>query len=145
VETKNGLNDNNGMHLLLIDDDTINNFLMSNMLSEISFVKNYSVFTSGHEALEYLKDCSQNQTHIDFIFLDLNMPEMDGFEFLEIFEADLLSYFREIKVAIVTSSNLNKDKAKANNFKSVQYYITKPITEEIVRKIYLNQPLEAEK
>lgn len=121
---------------MVIDDDSINNFLMNNMLSEIPFVKNFEIFTSANEALQRLHELKKVGDSFDVIILDLNMPEMDGFEFLEAFEMELFDDFPQMKVVIVTSSNLSRDKAKAANFKSVSSYITKPVTDEVLENIY---------
>lgn len=87
-----------GLKLLVIDDDAINNFLMNNMLSEIPFVLDFAIYTSATEALRYLHELRMNNHSVDMIILDLNMPEMDGFEFLEVFEKELYHCFPQTKV-----------------------------------------------
>jgi CheY-like chemotaxis protein len=124
------------MRLLLIDDDDINNFLMSNMLEDLPFVKRYDIYNSGFEALEYLRKNIDKKDLCDFIFLDLNMPEMDGFEFLEIYKDEIAPHFPTIKIIIVTSSSLSKDRARALGYDSVCHYITKPITEQVIENLF---------
>ena len=122
-------------NILLVDDDEITNFLNSQLIEGKEVAENVHTVLNGQEALDYLKkhciDRSNGERCPSVIFLDLNMPVMDGFEFLEKF-----NYLEEIDknglpVFILTSSENKSDVSKAERF-NVTGYISKPLTTEKV-------------
>lgn len=115
--------------ILLVDDDETSNFLNELLIKGMDLVEEVSVASNGQEALEHLKN--RDNTVPQIIFLDLNMPVMDGFEFLEAFEDT-----REIEVPvfILTSSNNFKDYERAKKF-NVAGYLIKPLTEEKIKDV----------
>ncbi len=65
----------------------------------------------------------------DLIIVDVKMPEMDGFEFLEKYEGKFYNEFKDTKIAVVTSSHREYDKMKAAQYPSVNLFINKPLDE----------------
>lgn len=108
------------LKVLLVDDDEITNFLCKKMLSEIG-VESVDSAINGQAALNYLK-----QNCPDIIFLDIKMPIMDGFEFLE--ELQEYPTYKQIKVVMLSSSSREKEKQLAIQFNNVIDFIVKPLT-----------------
>lgn len=122
-------------HILIIDDDELNNFLVKEVISELIEVKELRSETSGWEALEYLEQRKALNDFPDLIIVDVKMPEMDGFEFLENYEHLYHNDFKNTKVAVATSSHREFDKMKASQYPSVNLFINKPLDE--VKLTYL--------
>lgn len=117
----------NETNILLIDDDPIVNFLSKRVLTKMGF-NSINVVTDGKQALDSLKkeECP------NLVFLDINMPIMDGFSFLSQAAKELLC--RHMNVVILTSSNRQKDKDKASQFINVVDYIEKPLNKDKVKQ-----------
>ena len=121
-------------NVLLVDDDSIFQFLSTSMLSRLGIPKN-EVHTAlnGQQALGLFNDYySGAQALPDVILLDLNMPVMDGFGFLEAFRRLNLPHKEDVKIIIVTSSSNPKDIDRAMKLGATQY-LTKPLQEDTLR------------
>jgi len=118
----------NEMNILLVDDDHIVNFLSETVLTSMGF-NNITAVTDGKKALESLKkdDCP------NLMFLDINMPVMDGFSFLTQAVKEILCM--QMNVVILTSSSRQKDKDQASQFSNVVDYIEKPLNKDKVRQV----------
>ena len=122
--------------ILLVDDDVAANFLNKMKLNNLHPDCEVATANDGNEALEYL---AATDTCPDVILLDLNMPGLDGFGFLEKYDK-LGKCHNETKVFvfIVTSSLRNEDKAKAVTSGLVTGYFEKPLSEnhlQIIQRI----------
>ena len=95
----------------------------------MDIVEEVYIATNGQEALDFVQEQSDTPQYPEVIFLDLNMPVMDGFEFLERFEKIQQKAKQRIPIYILTSSNYFKDFERAKDF-SVTGYIIKPLTEK---------------
>lgn len=113
----------------IIDDDPAFTFLTKEIMEMTDFCTDLLVYKNGQEAVSGLTEIIKSGGILpDVILLDLNMPIMDGWEFLDEF-ADTLNE-RDVTIFIVTSSVNPTDHEKANNYQSVTDYIEKPVTEE---------------
>lgn len=115
--------------VLLVDDDKICNFITETTLNRLGIAKEIHSALNGKEALDLLNDYFTGDRAIpDIILLDLNMPIMDGFQFIEAFKR--LDYPKKEKVLIVvlTSSENPEDIIKAKKM-GVDHYLTKPLNE----------------
>lgn len=111
---------------VLIDDSDIDLFIQKRFLEVYKFSKNLMSYRSAEEALEKL-GATQDQSVPDVIFLDLNMPNIDGFGFLEGFK-ELPHQIRDkSKIVVLTSSNSQKDRAQAFSYNNVVHFLTKPL------------------
>ncbi len=129
--------------LLLIDDDDITNFTVDAILSQVDAVESYEIKNNGWDALDFLNQC-QNQFP-DLIFVDLNMPEMDGFEFIERYEATFWKHHQQTRVNVLSSSVSEKDRQRSLGYQCVSEYTYKPLTEEKLENIVLSLRQSAER
>lgn len=122
------------MNVIFIDDDEDLNYLQKRMCFRSKIINNCYITSSALQTLNYL---SENPIPPDIIFVDINMPIMSGFEFIEEYEKKLFSQFPETRLYVVSSSVREHDKKTALGYKSVQGFIVKPLTEEKLEEIYL--------
>lgn len=122
--------------VLLVDDDDATNFYHEIVLEEWGKVKNIYVALNGKQAIDFLKEHdSFRYERPSLILLDINMPVMNGFEFLEAYRTlddDLKASF---VVVMLTTSLHPKDQNKAQGFNELRGYINKPLTVEELEKI----------
>ncbi len=120
--------------ILLIDDDAVTNFLHESLIQEFNVTDNIKVIENGEDAFQYLKQFYLEGKCPELIFLDLNMPITNGFEFLESYK--LLDSIRDDSVIIIlSSSELDGDKVVADSF-GVNDFIVKPLTTEKLRDVF---------
>jgi CheY-like chemotaxis protein len=119
--------------LMLIDDNPDDNFFHEREIKKTNQLRNVIVKTSGLSALEYLK--LKREPHADLIFLDINMPRMNGWEFLE--EYNLLSKESQSLAIIImlTTSGNPEDIERAKKWSFVSDFKTKPLTREVMDEI----------
>lgn len=115
--------------VLLVDDDKINNYINERLIKKLNFSESIKVVTNGQEAIEYLEgELSLDRPLPQLILLDINMPVMDGFEFIEAFKK--IKYNQRVVIVVLTTSTNYKDIEKINNAEEVAGYINKPLTEQ---------------
>ncbi len=122
--------------VLIVDDDDISQFLLQSKLKKQSFAKKYHAFESAQEALQFLENHKDDPDELpDLVFLDINMPEMNSWEFLEKYETITFSLSKEVRVCILTSSVFEKDikRAKANPL--IDEYLVKPVKEDALHDL----------
>lgn len=119
--------------ILLVDDDQLNNLINTRIITKFS---DYTVdaFTSGREGLKYLHAC-EPELFPEIIFLDINMPVMDGWEFLEEYEKFPQHLTQNTAVIMLTSSIDITDIEKSKQYRSVKEFMSKPLTLESLRLI----------
>ncbi|WP_010178203.1 response regulator [Aquimarina agarilytica] len=126
--------------VLLVDDNPSTNFLNKKTITATGLVKTINVATNGVEALDYIhkrgKFKDKNCPKSNIIFLDINMPKMGGFEFLEHYEKLDEELKADIVIVFLTTSNWEKDKLKAYGNGFINDYIEKPLLEEKFIEIY---------
>jgi CheY-like chemotaxis protein len=123
--------------ILLVDDDDVDNYLNKYVIDEMGIAERVSICKNGSEALSLLKEtclCKEDGSTTvcpELILLDINMPNMNGFEFLK--ELQNIND-RSFSIVILSSSDLIQDVEEAAKFK-VNYYIAKPLTIDKLRKM----------
>lgn len=121
--------------VLFIDDDEIQSFIVSNLFRRASIEVNLQSFLNGKEAIDYLESCSP-EAFPEFVFVDLNMPVMDGFEFISRFEKKFSAKFNSTKVYVLSSSIRDDDKEKTMAYSFVKDFISKPISADVLKGIF---------
>lgn len=111
--------------ILVVDDDKICNFLTVNALKKAGVKGNIDVVMNGLEAINILKESS---TFPDLILLDINMPVMDGMDFLKNYISE--GFEGRTKIAMYTSSIREADKNQALQYSDVFEFINKPISHQ---------------
>lgn len=123
---------------LLVDDDPVSCFISKEILSMSELAHHSHAAYNGEEAIDFIeKNCELDDEleHCpDLIFLDLNMPVMDGFTFLETFSNLQKNRREKIEVIILTSSTNQMDLEKIKKYQ-VKGYINKPLTKENLRAV----------
>jgi CheY-like chemotaxis protein len=121
--------------LVIVDDDVPTNRITRFLLEDYPQIENYHFILSGPEALAFLEECQRTDSFPEVILVDLKMPGMDGFEFIEAYESRFWLTFPTTRLMILTSSISEKDRQRARQLPSVSSFITKPLTGEVIEKI----------
>lgn len=120
----------------LIDDDEIGKFIGSKVIESTNLVDRIKTFSNGEEAINFLKsNLSAPDLLPEIILLDLNMPIMDGFEFLKKYIMLKPKLGKKITIYVVSSSISKADMEKINQLCEVTDFIIKPILKEKFEKI----------
>lgn len=122
--------------ILLVDDDQITNFINTKLITR-EFNLNVTAYTNAQEALTYLRGLTTStpEDMPNVIFLDINMPIMDGWEFLELFQKFSESVLNACKVIMLTSSIDAEDIEKSKKYRTVKDFVSKPLTSEKIRSL----------
>ncbi len=127
--------------VLLIDDDDTTNFLNRRLLERLEVTDSIRTFVNGKQAFDYLYNISNNNYdpgNKDYfvpqlIFLDINMPVMDGFEMLDLYERLNDDFRKNIVMAVLTSSTHPQDTETSRKYAAE--YLTKPLSIEKVKNL----------
>ncbi|AWA30047.1 response regulator [Flavobacterium magnum] len=120
--------------VICIDDDPIALLLSKMVIARANFATNVITLSNGEEAIAYLTDQQHQSGDPEelLILLDLNMPVMDGWEFLEQFNKNLYTNYRNAKIILLSSSIDPNDIRKSRDFGMVLDFLPKPLTKEML-------------
>jgi CheY-like chemotaxis protein len=122
--------------IMLVDDDQNDNFFHEREIKKTNSATIVIEKNTGLAALEYLKSKNENKDMLpDLIFLDINMPGMNGWDFLREYEQLDKELQSRAIIIMLTSSDNDNDIERAKAWSFVSDYITKPLTEEIMKGI----------
>ena len=123
----------------IIDDDLIYQFLAKEEITYTNLVRKVMFFDDGDQAIKYITSTLDNNDIAllpDIIFLDINMPIMDGWEFLEAYLPLRSRIYKKIIIYVVSSSIDIRDLDRARNISAVSDYIIKPISSNRLVSIF---------
>lgn len=125
--------------VLLVDDDEVTNFINCSIIEEAGISKEVHVANDGEEALTFVTEyCSKHSQNKDFsllIFLDINMPGLNGFETLDTLKEEPAIPEQDLKVVFLSSSGNQKDMQKAREYNTLGY-LSKPLTIEKLNQLF---------
>lgn len=119
--------------ILLVDDDNDDNFYHQIIIKEMDIVNTIDIVKNGIEAMTYLKN--ENINPPDLIFLDLNMPKMNGWEFLDAYKNLSIAQKAKVLIVILTTSANPDDIKRAKEIEDVTGFESKPLSKEFLTEI----------
>lgn len=131
------INDEKSICIVLVDDDSGVNFLNEQIIRLSAIPSKTFTFLEGEEALSFLNEECKVQCDAALVLLDLNMPKMNGWEFIEQYRRQGANRIQSWKLAVLTSSIDPAEKKQAEELDEVHEFISKPLTVENLK--YLQQ------
>ncbi|WP_337041715.1 response regulator [Emticicia sp. 17c] len=126
--------------LLCVDDDKTTLTLIKLIVNKVSFAEEIITKQNGKEALEYYHELSESAVtddYPDLVFLDLNMPIMNGWDFLDEFVAQFYKKFAGTKIIILSSSTDPEEKERAKKYPFIIDYVSKPLTVSALKNLLI--------
>jgi CheY-like chemotaxis protein len=129
-------------NLWIIDDDPMASFYIRRLAELGELASIITIYDKAQWAIDYLLHHKKSIEHLpDVILLDIYMPELDGWGFLQEYQRIKDQLGKSIDIYIISSSGHPKDRNRAEAFPEVKAYLQKPITkEQLMRHIFLNDP-----
>ena len=121
--------------LLLIDDDEIASFLVGKLIKKSQVVNEFIVRENGKDAIDFLRTLENEEDFPDLIFVDLDMPVLNGYEFLALYQSEFWTQYPDTRVIMLTSSQRKLDWNKAMQFDCLVDFIFKPVTREYLEQL----------
>lgn len=119
--------------ICLIDDDKIYQLLTTKIIEKVNPEQKVITFYNGKQAIDYFLSAASKGSLPDVIFLDINMPIMNGWDFLEVYSR--LEEINDIPVIMVSSSLDEDDAIRSRQYSVVQDFITKPMGQQLISEI----------
>lgn len=124
---------------IFVDDDEFSNWIYSIVVKEVAGEADIKTFTVPGEALEFIQTQYERIEGPTILFLDINMPMINGWQFLVYYAEFSEALKSQISIYILSSSVDERDRNMAEGNKNVKGFISKPLTIEVVRSIIENR------
>lgn len=122
--------------VFIIDDDSIHHRIAQIIIEKFHLFDKYESYTDPEKVIDILKQqAKQPELLPDVILLDLNMPDVNGWDFLDMYEKIRPELSKDIRIYIVTSSVDENDKMRSKTYYAVKGFISKPLSPEIMRTV----------
>ena len=123
--------------ILLVDDNDADNFYHQMIIEDVGCTKTILAMENPSDALEYIKSTDESVENVipNIIFLDINMPGMNGWEFLDEYEKLDPAQKSNVMVIMLSTSQNPDDKIKAKTAYDILEFVNKPLTEETLKKL----------
>lgn len=124
-------------YILLIDDDQITNFVNETMIAKSEVPISTKAMITGTDGINFLNECLRQDEDLPYaILLDINMPEMNGWEFLDEFSKLDDKITNEVKIYMVSSSQSEDDMIRAKNYPVVSDFLHKPLNLDKIKEVF---------
>lgn len=120
--------------VILVDDDPVFRYISAKMIEKVRPGSRIKSFSHGKVALDFLRENYADENFY-YILLDINMPVMDGWKFLEAFEKTDFIKTENVSIHIVSSSVDDSDIKKSETYELVQGFLHKPLSPDIIKSI----------
>ncbi|MBD1394250.1 response regulator [Mucilaginibacter glaciei] len=129
---------NKTVSILLVDDDEINNFISIKLIKKALLNTDIMACLNGKFAIDTLSDIQRKDPAQlpDYILLDINMPIMNGWEFLDEYKRLNLDPLSKSKIFIISSSVFSNDINKARSYPLVKDFVSKPLNVEKIKELF---------
>lgn len=121
--------------ILLIDDDEATNNLNKYLFSSMNLSVKFDICVNGQEGLDYLEKCELEELP-ELILLDINMPLMNGFEFLQVYSNFTHERKNRITLLMLTTSQNPRDLDNSKEYKTLSGYVGKPLLKSKIAEIW---------
>ncbi len=127
--------------VLLVDDDEINNFISIKLIKKVLINADIMACLNGKYAIDQLIQIQRTEPSNmpDYILLDINMPIMNGWEFLDNFSRLDIDPIGKSKIYIISSSVFSNDINKAKSYPVVKDFVSKPLNVEKIRELFVTE------
>lgn len=127
-------------YVMLLDDNELDNFINQKTIEATHFANKVYINTSSKSAMEFLTNLEISSSETinifpEIIFIDINMPMIDGFQFIENFKNKFPDKFTSMKIVILTSSISPIDKEKTLEISKKIVFLNKPLTQDALNQI----------
>lgn len=135
-------NETKQYNFIIIDDSKLDCFIAEKVVLNSGTGALVKSFTNAKEALSFIQSSEQKQALLTVVLVDINMPIMSGFEFVEAYETTIAPEQRKNYHLNMLSSSINEsDIAKSKSFPSVNHFLNKPLTKAILEQVLNSLPL----
>lgn len=126
--------------ILLVDDDEVTNFLNRRLIEHYQLADHIEVRLNGKEALKFLTDKNTTEENLrpNLILLDINMPVMDGWEFMQAYTREVLDEKNKTNIVMLSTSSNPDDIDRAASLPLIKGFISKPLSIQLLQEILPN-------